>query len=88
MTWLECAVQAMMDFLSSIPVPVMVAGARVLIDAKPEITGVMRPLWEHIVFDRRYNADALGVRIHDWSDGSLEIIAKTIERRLHELAAG
>ncbi|GGG68621.1 hypothetical protein GCM10011374_36260 [Kocuria dechangensis] len=58
----------------------------VLIDDKPEITGVMRPLWEHIVFHRRYNAETAGVRIHDWSEESLETIAATVERRLHELA--
>lgn len=58
----------------------------VLIDDKPEITGVMRPLWEHIVYHRNYNHDTTGVRIHDCSDASLEIIANTVERRLHELA--
>ena len=31
MTWIENAVQAMMSFLSAIPIPVMVAGVLVLI---------------------------------------------------------
>jgi len=38
-----------------------------LVDDKPEITGSMTPLWEHVVFDRPYNRPALGKRrIADW----------------------
>jgi 5'-nucleotidase len=60
----------------------------VLADDKQKITGRMKPLWQHIVFDRNYNQDTPGPRIHDWSERSIEIIAKTVETRMHQLAAG
>lgn len=59
----------------------------VLADDKDKITGRMKPMWQHIVFDRNYNQDTPGPRIHDWSEGSIEIIAKTVEARIHELVA-
>ena len=42
----------------------------------------------HPGLDRNYNQDTPGPRIHDWSERSIEIIAKTVETRMHQLAAG
>lgn len=58
----------------------------VLVDDKHKITGLMTPLWQHIVYDRNYNQATPGPRIHDWSERSIELIAKTVETRMHELA--
>jgi 5'-nucleotidase len=44
----------------------LVSGA-ILIDDKPKVTGVRKPEWEHIVFDRPYNKNAKGRRC-DWSN--------------------
>lgn len=40
---------------------------RYLIDDKPKIKGEMKPVWEHLVFDRPYNALAPGRHIN-WND--------------------
>ena len=38
-----------------------------LVDDKPEITGVLAPVWEHVIFDRPYNRSVTGRRrIVDW----------------------
>jgi len=34
-----------------------------LIDDKPEVTGVLTPSWQHVIFDRPYNRQVLGRRI-------------------------
>ena len=60
----------------------------VLVDDKHKITGRMNPLWQHIVYDRNYNQDTPGPRIHDWSEQAIETIATTVETRMHQLAAG
>jgi len=40
----------------------------VLIDDKPEVTGVAEPSWEHILFDQPYNRDVTGRRrLTDWA---------------------
>lgn len=39
-----------------------------LIDDKPEITGSMKPNWEHIIFDAPYNKESPGKRLIGWSD--------------------
>lgn len=38
-----------------------------LIDDKPEVTGVVTPRWEHLVFDRPYNKHVMNRRI-DWAN--------------------
>lgn len=45
----------------------MVRGS-ILIDDKPKITGLMIPMWEHIVFDTPYNQNTTGRRLHKWAD--------------------
>lgn len=40
----------------------------VLIDDKPEITGVMNPFWEHVVFDQPWNRQISGKRRLDWTN--------------------
>lgn len=39
-----------------------------LLDDKPEVTGVMRPAWQHIVFTRPYNLHVRGLRLDGWAD--------------------
>jgi 5'-nucleotidase len=39
-----------------------------LIDDKPEITGVFNPTWEHIVFDYPYNKHIKGKRRLNWDN--------------------
>lgn len=39
----------------------------ILIDDKPEVTGVAVPTWEHVLFDQPYNRDVSGRRrLVDW----------------------
>ncbi len=38
----------------------------VLIDDKPEVTGALKPTWEHIVFDAPYNREAKKPRVWGW----------------------
>jgi 5'-nucleotidase len=41
----------------------------ILIDDKPEITGEMKPLWQHVIFDAPYNRQVPNpLRIHDWTE--------------------
>ena len=41
----------------------------VLIDDKPEVTGIETPSWEHVLFDQPYNRDVTGKRrIRDWAE--------------------
>lgn len=40
----------------------------ILIDDKPEITGVLQPTWTHIVFDQPYNRNENKPRIRHWSE--------------------
>jgi 5'-nucleotidase len=40
----------------------------ILIDDKPEISGVNQPEWEHIIFDRAYNRHVNGKRRLTWSN--------------------
>lgn len=49
----------------------------ILIDDKPNISGVMKPSWEHIVFDAPYNRH-MPRRINHWSEG-LEVVAATLK---------
>ena len=37
-----------------------------LIDDKPSVTGLFAPLWQHVVFDHRYNRHVPGLRIRGW----------------------
>lgn len=44
---------------------------RYLIDDKPEIAGVAKPEWEHIIFDSSYNAHIQGTKRltwHNWKE--------------------
>ena len=38
----------------------------ILIDDKPEVTGVTKPLWEHIVFEKAYNRNTNHSRRINW----------------------
>lgn len=38
-----------------------------LIDDKPEVTGLHVPRWTHVVFDQPYNRQAQGPRLHGWA---------------------
>lgn len=49
----------------------------VLVDDKPNITGNMTPMWEHIVFDAPYNRD-MPLRINHWDEG-VAVIADTLK---------
>lgn len=40
----------------------------VLIDDKPEVGGVARPTWQHVLFDQPYNRDVNKPRIRNWSE--------------------
>ena len=40
----------------------------ILIDDKPVITGILKPLWEHILFDRSYNSQILNQRRITWEN--------------------
>lgn len=40
----------------------------VLIDDKPEITGVIEPSWSHVLFDQPYNQSIDKPRICNWSE--------------------
>jgi 5'-nucleotidase len=37
-----------------------------LIDDKPQIIGIEKPTWEHILYDRPYNRDIPGKRCLTW----------------------
>ncbi|MBU0461649.1 MAG: 5'-3'-deoxyribonucleotidase, partial [Nanoarchaeota archaeon] len=39
-----------------------------LIDDKPEITGILQPVWEHILYDQYYNRDVKGKRRLTWKN--------------------
>ena len=39
-----------------------------LIDDKQEITGVKKPSWEHVLFDRPHNKDVVGKRRLNWQN--------------------
>ena len=41
--------------------------ADVLVDDKPSVTGLLTPVWRHVVFDQPYNREAPGPRM-DWSN--------------------
>ncbi|MCD1143923.1 hypothetical protein LQU92_01525 [Kocuria sp. LUK] len=60
----------------------------VLVDDKDKSTGRTTPMWQHIVFDRNYDQDTPGPRIHDRSAAAPDTIAATVESRTHQLAAG
>ena len=51
-----------------------------LIDDKPEVNGLLRPTWEHILFTQEYNKDLDGVRVV-WST-VIEVITHLIEQRI------
>lgn len=40
----------------------------ILIDDKPKVSGIMNPLWEHILFDRPYNREVPDKKRLDWSN--------------------
>ena len=40
----------------------------ILIDDKPEISGVNKPIWEHILFDKAYNANVKNQRRLTWKN--------------------
>lgn len=42
--------------------------ADLLIDDRPEITGVQQPTWEHILYDQPYNRHVSGKRRLTWDD--------------------
>jgi 5'-nucleotidase len=45
----------------------MVSGD-ILIDDRPDITGVMSPVWQHIIFDAPYNRNVPAPRLWHWED--------------------
>lgn len=52
-----------------------------LIDDKPEVSGVMAPEWEHIVYDQGYNRGELDKRrLMDWSAAEVEMMEDYMER--------
>jgi 5'-nucleotidase len=47
----------------------------ILIDDKPDVKGLRKPSWEHILFDQPYNQQVVGKRrIMSWSDFDVEEI--------------
>jgi 5'-nucleotidase len=40
----------------------------ILIDDKPEVTGAAKPKWEHVIFDKSYNAHINGQRRINWKN--------------------
>jgi 5'-nucleotidase len=60
----------------------------VLIDDRPEVHGVRTPSWEHVLYDRSYNADVVGKRRLTWLDwkevlfGAAEGLAESKRRAL------
>jgi 5'-nucleotidase len=40
----------------------------VLVDDKPEVTGVERPSWVHVLFTQPYNVDVLKPRLNAWTE--------------------
>lgn len=40
----------------------------ILIDDKPEITGIKKPIWEHILYDRPFNRGITNKRRLDWQN--------------------
>ncbi len=40
----------------------------ILIDDKPEVTGAAKPVWEHVIFDKSYNAHVNGQRRITWQN--------------------
>lgn len=40
----------------------------ILIDDKPEVTGVCKPLWEHIIFDKSYNRKIVNGKRITWNN--------------------
>lgn len=41
---------------------------KILIDDKPEVRGVRKPLWEHIIYDKPYNRNVNGQRRLNWAN--------------------
>jgi len=48
--------------------------ATYLVDDKPEITGSMKPTWEHIVFEAPYNRNVNRKRMTHWSQWKTELL--------------
>lgn len=53
-----------------------------LVDDKPKISGVLTPVWTHIVFDAPYNRDH-ALRINEWAEG-VAFIDSQIEAKFPE----
>jgi 5'-nucleotidase len=45
----------------------------VLVDDKPEVTGLMVPEWEHIVYDRSYNRHVGNRRLNGWENWTTDL---------------
>ncbi|ALU40024.1 hypothetical protein AS188_10040 [Kocuria flava] len=60
----------------------------VLVDDEDKSTGRTTPMWQHVVFDRSYDQDTPGPRIHDRSAAAPDTIAAAVESRMHQPAAG
>lgn len=40
----------------------------ILIDDKPKVVGIMKPIWEHVLYDRPFNSDITGHRRLTWQN--------------------
>ena len=40
----------------------------ILIDDRPELTGIKSPTWEHVLFDQPYNKAVTGKRRLNWQN--------------------
>lgn len=46
----------------------------VLVDDKPQVTGLAKPTWEHIIFDASYNQGVAGPRVFGWGEQTVDFI--------------
>lgn len=51
----------------------------ILVDDKPEISGVRTPNWEHVLFDQPYNQGLAQRRLLNWSDWPALVASKNFE---------
>lgn len=60
----------------------------ILFDDKPEITGVFKPVWEHVVYEQSYNRHLLGDRksIKSWAPTEYAKLVDPVQRYLESMA--
>lgn len=51
----------------------------VLVDDKPEVTGAVVPVWEHVHYDRPYNRDTANRRITNWANWR-QVLTPSVEQ--------